>query len=519
MEDKAKPTETDGRDSQDDENVKFNPTDFLPRRTSRASAQAASEAIKKSLQEDKIDPSEQSAPGDTSKKDETKSITPKTSQVYKKTATKRKHSGNDCFVKLVRCEDDPALRSLVTQLKLQQKIASKKAGSLGTTVTMAKGGDAANKQSAGMLKLNGDPMSKYEIVYAPIYHTQKKFNHIIHVGPQKMVNKVSYAPTYANENDLKIGASGSKVRQASNENLAANTLSGPKSLSLVVVHPKPGATIVNIKKGTDSRSTLLKQMISDPSTIISNNISRVTASGGNAELKCNMCTRTFQVTRDLVNHTRLMHPCMDHICTTCAKEFPSGDALYSHVCQPKFCCEVCGAACKTESSLMTHKRMSHGKTMGPYMCFKCCFHTSSQLELNTHMCGGRPLVTPIRGRNSSSGVVYPGKGMEPNLKPSTSGTNPVYINLSAPSQGVGTSTQSLKSGSDGKFLCEVCLEMFPSDSALASHKCGQPSFVRASMAAPVMPSGSGSSQPPLPIQVLPEVEQLAKFYTSMVFKE
>ena len=444
--------------------------------------------------------------------------------VGKTKAKRKKRSRPDCVVKLVRCEDNPLLRTLVEQLKTEQKIVSKKSSSAGAKRPQNHREDdsdcvcveekdlppsAKRSKTKDYPQPNGDPDSRYEIMYVPAYAKEKTaLSHISGSSPAEKTNSVE---PYSTRTDHKPCG------------VSTSAQSGRKSLSLVVVHPKPGTKIINTSTGRSSKSTLLHQMITDPNTVISNNITRVTTTAGKSELKCGMCTKTFSLARDLINHKRLAHNCTKLMCTACAGEFPSDKALKSHACRAKCRCDICGTICKEARYLAMHKRMAHKKTVGSYMCYVCCFQASSKQELDMHPCGGKPRKTTPLMTSSSTVMVYPKWDVHSKSAPSSSSSTPtpnIYIDISA--KDPDTAGQASSSSNVMQFLCEVCLNMYPSHAALQSHQCGDevvtidPDPVKA---APKAPSTVEPFMPPLSMEVLPEVEQLAKFYSSVVFKD
>ena len=483
-------------------------------------AQAATEAIKQSV---KADPSKLTSTAEADRKDQGGlSLGTGTGKGLAKTKIKmrKKSSHNDCFVKLVRCEDDPVLRTLVEHLKKKQKIVSKKSSSLGAEHAQNHKGDdldcvcvededlppsAKRSKTKGNSQANGDPDSKYEIMYVPAYAKEKMaLSHISGCDPMEKIG--SY---YGSRTDHKTCGGPTSARP------------GQKSLSLVVVHPKPGTKIINTSTGRSSKSTLLQKMISDPNTVISNNITRVMTTAGKCELKCGMCSKTFSLARDLINHKRLAHKCTKLMCTACAGEFPSDKALKSHACRAKCRCDICGTICKETRYLAMHKRMAHKKTVGSYMCYVCCFQASSQEELDTHPCGGKPRKTTPPVASSSTVMVYPKWEVSTKSQPSDSSVPKpnIYIDISAKEP--ATDGEASSSNNGMQFLCEVCLNMYPSRTALESHKCGEQVIVvdpESTKAAPQAPSMADAFMP-MGMEVLPEVEQLAKFYSSVVFKD
>ncbi|XP_076465069.1 uncharacterized protein LOC143296929 [Babylonia areolata] len=502
MEDNAEISHDNVTDSLLEKNIKFDPSDYLPRRTSRASAHAASEAIKMSVKDEKADPSKGKANGGSGKEQKKEpSRAGKTKSSVKK-AKHRRRSGKpyDCCIKLVRCDQDHKVKTRMHSSEDGCEEHDSTYKVVRSPVAVSENDRVFKSQANGNVqqKKKDSPCG----------------SQTVHSGAEQRKSKY-----------LSGGPGMSRQRQTGVK---------PSSLNVVVVHPKPGSKIINTAKGRQSKSVRLQELISDPSMVISTEVSRIMTTGGNAELQCSRCSKTYMVARDLINHKRMAHKVSEYMCTTCADEFPSALQLNNHKCKAKYRCEICGCCCKSPSAMLKHKNMAHPKTLGSYMCSVCCFNAGSQQELNAHVCGGRPKIK-YSARASSAVMVYPTWEDQPQASSSSAPRPNIYVDIPGPvvpgSEAVGSKGDAGSRSSPMQFLCEVCLNMFPTAAALASHKCDadvvvdmdadpgpQPSVSATPRVPPQLPSNA-SPMVPLGMEVMPEVEQLAKFYSSVVFME
>lgn len=485
------------------EDVKFDPSDYLPRRTNRASAQAASKAIKKSIEKEKIDPAKLKWP-ESSKKI-------KTSFSRKQTLTSKQSSHeHNCFVKVVRCDEDPSWKDLVQKHLCEQKCIGSNNKRRHAEIC-----DGFNPEDGDLLPRKKHTKTKYEVVYSPSEksalsffskpdsrgkvasyhcvnadgkmedlegHKPKSFQ-INYNGPifrsngpsAKQVVMVYPKPgtpiiQYSNKQTVSRYASKSTksmTMMSQSQNVFGEQDVKPvpqKSLSIVMVHPKPGSKIINAGHTgkSNSKSRLLHKMIEDPTVVISNKV-EVLTSGGNYGMPCAQCGLSFSMAKDLVSHKRMVHKSLDPPDVTSGSEFP-------------------------------------------YICPICCFSAQTSDALNLHTCGGRPAKGSVR-----------------DYRPKT---KPVPIIVYPKLKALAESSP----GGSKKFLCEMCLNMFTNARALASHTChpdlvvlddkpSESSSVSSILSSNTSKSASTSTSTAAMDRVLPEVEQLAKFYSSVVFQE
>ncbi|KAL8589120.1 hypothetical protein ACOMHN_017283 [Nucella lapillus] len=459
-------------------------------------AHAASKAIKKSEKEEKTDTSKKTE--DSGEAKEQKKESSHVGKVKRSVKAKKRHRTRtpyDCRVKLVPCEKDPAQKKWMRSLKNRYK----------------------------------DPDSEYKVVYGP-----STCNRMFQSQANGSLQEKKAAMAAVNSGPKRKSKYLDGSHNMSRPPALANAK--PASLNVVVVHPKPGAKIVTLTTGRKSKPSRVQELISNPDVVISPKVSRVTTTGGKTELQCNMCSKTYVMARDLVNHKHLAHKASQHMCITCAKDFPSAEELCDHECSVKNQCDLCGLVCK---NVLGHKQKAHPKAPPNHvMCQVCCFTASSQEELDAHICGGRPKIK-YSARASSAVMVYP--PTDTTTKGDVSSRPNIYVDIGEPPAlvGDGASGNASSRSSPMQFLCEVCLNMYPSSATLASHKCNSavevdpdPSSEPGSSKVPVQPKVAPQPPPPqapamsmpspmMPfgMDVMPEVEQLAKFYSSVVFKE
>ena len=338
---------------------------------------------------------------------------------------KQSHPQYDCFVKLIRCEDDPDLQSFLGYLKLR----------------------SLHRRS--------------KVVSTSRSRTQR--------SRTKPANGRHVADAMGITQNLRSSKANQGVRNHDTQSALLRVMSDPNAL----VHMTPMGTF---------------------------------------ELKCTLCPETHFLAADLIDHKLSVHGCSWPMCLACTEEFSSQQALVSHSCRARFRCEACGILCKQRHHLTQHKRTCTSRQIVGYTCAVCGFSTGCQEELNDHICDEKPDMTAVPLEDASAMYVTPSVLPEHST---------LYMNVSSeePEFGINECSSTVSDNSDSSvlnYLCEECLNLFPSEEALQWHNCGWMPETEDDQS-PTPSIGPASS--PAAVDALSEVEQLAKFCTDVVFKD